>query len=147
MTIQIDEQTVEVDGVRYRKESEPRESKWMPRPGQLIQVRDRYWMNWQVAIFEEYYEDHTFEWSCRYDNWKYARPLADDKLLVGRTFAPEGAKWFAPWLEDKWAWFKDKPHEDDTDGYYIGGAGSCVMETMFLPTGGERPIKLWEDEE
>jgi len=151
MTIKIDETTVEVDGVRYKREEE--EQGWMPRPGQLIQVRDRYWMNWQVAIFEEYCEDATLKWSCRYDSWNYARPITDDKLLIGRTFAPEGAKWFAPFAKDKWAWFASRPKEDGVGWYGLVGGGDCVKGTITLPTNDrgeapiEAPIKLWEDEE
>jgi len=144
MTIQIDENTVEVDGVRYKRGHG--EHKWMPKRGQLIQVRDYYDETWKTDIFECYNYGADIPVFCEYSHWKYARPITDDKLLIGRTFAPEGARWFAPWSPDIWVWFTACPRVD-SDGYYKTTVDAHTCGTMSLPTGGELPIKLWEDEE
>ncbi len=77
---------------------------------------------------------------------KHAEVLRDP-ITLGRTLAPEGAEWIAPWNYDMWTFFTDQPRLGP-DGFFDGAcifASHGSLPTFPAPTDGCGPIKLWED--
>lgn len=80
--------------------------------------------------------------------WWHHAEVCRDPLTLGRTQAPEGAKWIAPWNYDMWGFSTEKPREE-LDGFF-SSSSMCNLDgfsqTFPAPTKGHGPIKLWKDD-
>ena len=143
--------TVTIDGKVYtgemvEKQEKPREE---PRIGQICEFWDgdnkangHVSLLCSVAITPPRYMDQNYRW------WEHAE-VCRDPLTLGRTLAPEGAEWIAPWSQDMWAFFEVRP-EASLGGFYLGVNSTNSEELAHIfpaPTDGCEPIKLWDEED
>ena len=140
-------ETITINGTEYIRNDkvEPKKPKKQePRVGQICEFWDHGDKAKRIYVLTEisthgYQGNSSFYW----DNCE----LLTDPLTLGRTMAPKGAEWIAPWSEGSWAFFTKEP---ELQGDFFGGPSVtnkngwiCRFEA---PTDGYGPMKLWEDE-
>ncbi len=120
-----------------------------PRIGQICKFWDDGAQDNSVGAFRgvwtEGFNVRFFDGACW---WKHARVLRDP-LTLGRTLAPDGAEWVAPYKPDMWAFLRVTPDIGGPKQVVFGGEkvrnSSGHVQTFPAPTEGREPIKLWED--
>ena len=118
-----------------------------PRVGQICEFWDGTNKVGDIASVLCSVNDPHPRYMDQVGNWWYHAEVLRDPLTLGRTLAPEGAEWIAPWNYDMWTFFTDQPRLGP-DGFFDGAcifASHGSLPTFPAPTDGCGPIKLWEE--
>jgi hypothetical protein len=120
------------------------EEKQEPRPGQLCRFWDDECIGRSVSTLVRSVNGRYINWVGH--QWRHAEVLRDP-LILGRTLAPEGAEWIAPYANGVWAFYYKQPEGKNHKYYdvkYVIYAGPTI-QTFPAPTECGEAMKLWED--
>jgi hypothetical protein len=122
------------------------EEKQEPRPGQLCRFWDDECIGHSVSTLVRSVNGAYINWVGH--QWRHAEVLRDP-LILGRTLAPAGAEWIAPFSDNIWGFYSQEPgHASDGNSRWDFAVGNVegIIQTFPAPTDGGKAMKLWEEE-